>query len=43
MVSYSSNYAFVTIPAKKGDIVDVWYDCTGKIDIFRFVYAEGEN
>ena len=35
--------AKIYIPAKKGDIVEMGYNMSGKTDIFRFIYAEGEN
>ena len=35
--------AKIYIPVKKGDIVEIGYYMTGKTDIFRFIYAEGEN
>lgn len=40
----SSSYtAKIFIPVKKGDIVEMGYNMTGKTEIFRFIYAEGEN
>ena len=39
----SSYTAKIFIPVKKGDIVEMGYNMTGKTDIFRFIYAEGEN
>ena len=33
----------VSCPAKKGDVIQVWYNTSGTTYVFRFVYAEGET
>lgn len=41
--TYYTNNLSVIMPAKKGDIVSVGYDASGKTELFRFVYAEGNK
>lgn len=36
------SYCLVTIPARKGDVVQVNYNLAGVTEGFRFIYAEGE-
>lgn len=31
------------LPAKKGDVIEVYYDATGTTNYFRFVYAQGSE
>ena len=33
----------IFVPVKKGDEISIHYTATGSTNIFRFVYAEGEN
>lgn len=40
---FSANDPAVYIPARKGDVVKIQYDCQGETKVFRFIYAEGEN
>lgn len=35
--------AIACLAIKKGDVFTVYYDCGGKLNIFRFYYAEGEK
>ena len=33
----------VSCPARTGDIVRFWYNADGKLNFFRFIYAEGDQ
>ena len=39
----SGSYGYVSIPAKKGDVVFAVYSMGGTTEFFRFIYAEGEK
>ena len=39
----SSNWVACTIPCKKSDNIYVEYNTSGTTNMFRFIYAEGEN
>lgn len=39
----AGDICYYTLPAKKGDVMVVYYNMTGNTVWFRFIYAEGEN
>lgn len=39
----AANWQRVFVPARKGDIVQVFYNSTGETNHFRFIYAQKTN
>jgi hypothetical protein len=39
----SANSCTVSVPATKGDIINISYNATGTTEFLRFIYAEGEQ
>ena len=39
----SATNAVLSMPVRKGEVFTAYYDCGGKLNRFRFYYAEGEK